>query len=130
MELLLNILLVLVYLSISGFLIYLIFFLKNLLGSIKNIDRNISQSAENLNRALDKLQITLDDFSHLSRRIQLEINQISSTLEPLKETARDYKRIKDKVINTIEEPIDELQSNAKALIKGIRVFFQTLFRRS
>lgn len=104
--------------------------MKNLLGSIKNIDRNISQSAENLNRALDKLQVTLDDFSNLSRRIQLEINQISSALEPLKETARDYKRIKDKVINTIEEPIDELQSNAKALIKGIRVFFQTLFRRS
>lgn len=130
MELLLNILLVLVYLSICGFLIYFIFFLKDLLRSIKNIDKNISESVTNLNQVLEKFQVTLEDLSNLSRNINSEINQISSTLEPFKETARDYKRIKDKVVNTIEEPIDELQSNARAILKGIRVFFQTLFRRT
>lgn len=130
MELLLNILLVLVYLSISGFLIYFIFFLKDLLKSVKNIDKNISDSVNNLNQVLEKFQVTLEDLSNLSRNINSELNQISSTLEPFKETARDYKRIKDKVVNTIEEPIDELQSNARAILKGIRVFFQTLFKRS
>lgn len=130
MELFLKILLVLVYLSVSGFLIYFIFFLKDLLKSVKNIDNNISETVNKLNQVLEKFQITLEDLSTLSKNLNSEINQISSTLEPFKETARDYKRIKDKVLNTIEEPIDELQSNARALFKGIRVFFQTLFRRS
>lgn len=130
MELFLNILLVLVYLSISGFLIYFIFFLKDLLKSIKNIDRNISESVNKLNQVLEKFQNTLEDLSTLSKNINSQINYLSSTLEPFKETARDYKRIKDKVVNTIEQPIDELQSNARALLKGIKVFFQTLFRRS
>ncbi len=130
MELLLNILLILVYLSISGFLFYSIYFLRKLIKTINNIDQNISETATNLNGALDQLKITLNDLSNLSNNINSEISQISSTLETFKETARDYKRIKDKVVNIVEEPIDELQSNARAVLKGIRVFFQTLFRRS
>lgn len=130
MELLLNILLILVYLSISGVLIYSIYFLKNLLKTIKNLDQNVSETVNNLNGALDQLKITLNDLSNLSNNINSEISQISTTLETFKETARDYKRIKDKVVNIVEEPIDELQSNARAVLKGIRVFIQTLFRRS
>ncbi len=130
MELLLNIFLVIVYLSISAFLVYFIFFLKDLLNSIKNIDKNISETIGNLNQVLDNFNSTLTDVSTLSKNLNSELTSLSETLEPIKETARDYKRIKDKVVNTIEEPIDEIQSNARAILKGIKVFFQTLFRRS
>lgn len=130
MELLLNIFLVIVYLTISAFLIYLIFFLKDLLNSVKNIDKNINEAVDNLNQVLKNFNSTLSDISTLSKNLNSEITNLSGTLEPIKETARDYKRIKDKVVNTIEEPIDEIHSNARAILKGIKVFFQTLFRRS
>jgi uncharacterized protein YoxC len=129
-ELITSILLVVVYLALTAFLIYLIFFLKGLLTSLRNIEQNIAESSKQLNSTLEHFKETLDEVTILSRSIKSEVEQLGSALEAFKETADDYKRIKDKIVNTIEEPIDELQSNARAIVKGIRVFFQTLFRRS
>ncbi|MGB9665130.1 MAG: hypothetical protein ACPL25_09485 [Ignavibacteria bacterium] len=130
MEIITSVLIILVYLTLMSFLVYLIFFLKGLSSSIKNIEKNIADSSNQLNSTLEHFKYTLDEVSNLSKSIQSELEQLSSTLEVFKETAKDYKRIKDKVVSTIEEPIDELHSNARALVKGIRVFFQTLFKRS
>jgi len=129
-EIITSILLIAVYLALTAFLVYLIFFLRGLLISIKNIDKNIKESSEQLSLTLEKFRKIIDEVSILSRNINSEVEKLSSAIDAFKETAEDYKRIKDKIVNTIEEPIDELKSNARAIIKGIRVFFQTLFKRT
>lgn|GEM_PF-1519036 len=130
MEIITSILLIAVYLALTAFLVYLIFFLRGLLISIKNIDKNIKESSEQLSLTHEKFRKIIDEVSILSRNINSEVEKLSSAIDAFKETAEDYKRIKDKIVNTIEEPIDELKSNARAIIKGIRVFFQTLFKRT
>lgn len=130
MELLTSILLAVVYLALAAFLIYLSFFLRGLLIFIKEIGKDLSETTKQLRNTFEHLRQTLDEISILSRSIKSDIDKLNSAFDAVKETAEDYKRIKDKIVNTIEEPIDELQSNARAIIKGIRVFFQTLFRRS
>jgi len=127
---LLSILLGLVYLALIALLLYFIYFLKRLLTTTKEIERKICEVSEEVKPALRKLESSLDQISHLTKRIDSEIETIHDSISAFTDTARDYKRIKDKIVSVIEEPVDELQSKSKAFITGIRVFFQTLFRRN
>lgn len=126
----LNILLGLVYVVLVVFFIYLIYFLREFLKSIKKIELKIGETSEEIKPVLEKLNSSLEQISQLTKRVEFEIAEIHNSISAFTETAKDYKRLKDKIVSVIEEPVDELQSTSKAFITGLRVFIRTLFNRN
>ncbi len=61
--------------------------------------------------------------------VQKELDKVGESLDHVKETARNLKEFERMIEERIQEPLLELTAFLSALVKGGRIFWQTLFRK-
>ena len=61
--------------------------------------------------------------------VQKDLNKVGDSLDHVRDTTRNLKEFEYMIQERIQEPLLEITTLLSALIKGGRVFWQTLFRK-
>ena len=61
--------------------------------------------------------------------VQKDLNKVGDSLDNVRDTTRNLKEFEYMIQERIQEPLLEITTLLSALIKGGRVFWQTLFRK-
>jgi uncharacterized protein YoxC len=129
-ELLLIILQAVLFVVLILFIVYLTFLLKKVVESVKAIETDVNAISEKAKPVLENLESLTGRINNISSTFDEHVVIVKDAAGLVKETFDDLERIKNKVLSTIEVPIDEFVSTKNAIIKGFRVFWQTLLDRN
>ncbi|MBU2446814.1 MAG: hypothetical protein KJ666_14750 [Bacteroidetes bacterium] len=126
MEILLSILQAVLFVVLILFILYLTYLLRGVAKSVKAIEIDVGEISQKAKPVLENLESLTSRINNISSTIEEQVATVKDAVGLVKETFDDVERIKNKVRSAIEDPIDEFLSTRNAIIKGVRVFWQTL----
>ncbi len=122
----LDILTILLLLSASALCIYLIYFLKNFISSLKEIERNIKDFNSKVTPLLESYTELSKNLNSISESAKEQVNVSKNIVYEVKSRVDKILELEEKVRGGIEEPVYSLINNLSAISNGVNAFWKTL----
>jgi hypothetical protein len=113
-------------LSVSALAIALIFYIKNILISIRSIEKDVNHLILKAGPVFENLTNITERVNNLTQSIETQINGVLDSIDSLKEVIQDIKRFEKKIQQRVEEPILDAVSFFTAITKGVKAFILRL----
>ncbi len=122
----LNIAQIIALLSLSALAIALIIFIKNILTSIRSIEKDVNLLVNKAAPVFDNLSSITQKMNNMTDSIETQINGVLYSINSLKEIINDVVKFERKIQQRVEEPVLDAVSFFSALIKGVKTFIYRL----
>jgi hypothetical protein len=113
-------------LSLSTLAIALIFFVKNILTSIRNIEKDVNLLINKAAPIFENLSAIAERINTMTESIETQINGVLYSFNSLKEIINDVIRFEKRIQQRVEEPVLDAVSFFSALIRGVKTFIYRL----
>jgi uncharacterized protein YoxC len=121
-----NIAIVIGFLSLSALCIYLIFTLSKLRETLDTLQKDIQEISRNTLPVLDNLKIITDKFRNISENVDDQIGILRTSVESIREVVDNIVSFEYSIQEKIEGPVMEAFSFIAAVVKGFKAFAQKL----
>jgi uncharacterized protein YoxC len=108
--------------SLSALAIASIFFVKNILSSIRNIEKDVNLLVSKASPVFENLSAITHRVNSMTESIETQINDVLYSINSLKEIISDVVRFEKRIQRRVEEPVLDAVSFFSALIKGVKTF--------
>jgi uncharacterized protein YoxC len=121
-----NIAIVIGFLSLSALCIYLIFTLSKLRETLDTLQKDIQEISRNTLPVFDNLKVITDKIRNISENVDDQIGILRSSVESIREVTDNIVSFEYGIQEKIEGPVMEAFSFIAAVIKGVKAFAQKL----
>jgi uncharacterized protein YoxC len=121
-----NIAIVIGFLSLSALCIYLIFTLSKLRETLDTLQKDIQEISRNTLPVLDNLKVITDKFRNISENVDDQIGILRTSVESIREVVDNIVSFEYSIQEKIEGPVMEAFSFIAAVVKGFKAFAQKL----
>ncbi len=125
-SLVVNISIVIGFLSFSALCIYFIVFLSRLRESLSNVQKDIQEVSRNTVPVLDNLTVITDKVRAISENVDDQISIVRSSVESLREMTDNIVAFEANLQSKVEGPLMETLSFVTAIVRAFQAFFNKL----
>ncbi len=126
MDTLLTFVQIIALLCVSILSIYLIFAIKKIIASFRNIEKDINLITSKATPVFDNLSRTAQRIDQVTTNIEKQIDGVIYSINSIKKIADDVVAFEQKIQRRIEEPILDTVSFFGAIVKGVKAFIERM----
>jgi uncharacterized protein YoxC len=113
-------------LSLSALAIASIYFVKHILSSIRNIEKDVNLLVNKASPVLENISTITQRVNSMTESIETQINEVLNSINSLKEIINDVVKFEKRIQRRVEEPVLDAVSFFTAIIKGVKTFILRL----
>lgn len=117
---------VILLISASALCIFLIYFLSQLVNSIKLIQNEIQSITAQVGPLVDSIKSLSASVNDLTKDLRQQIFKINWIVDEIKSKIELLQSIESRVLKGVEAPVNTLMTNLNAIKAGISAFFNRM----